>query len=144
MTRVLAITPQIKERIKEMMAKAEQHPVTFDIVKAGVINENKGMKMHVKLTDRKPGFERPFSEHLEIPFGFRVAYSVEEQPGGLCGHLSISVDAKGKMPHPQAVEMIAAEFGMSIDTADGGWIEEFEPGHDAINLVQLKTPKVKQ
>lgn len=46
-----------------------------------------------------------------IDDGFRVVYSIESQPLGLCGHLSISVDSgDDKVPSLPAVEMIMHEF----------------------------------
>lgn len=49
----------------------------------------------------------------KIPVGFRVCFTIEEQPAPLdwCRHISISVDEAGMMPHPAAVEMILQAFG---------------------------------
>lgn len=47
-----------------------------------------------------------------INLGYRCCYSIEEQPIGLCSHLSVSAD-DNKLPSPAAVELIKKEFGMS-------------------------------
>jgi hypothetical protein len=69
-----------------------------------------------------------------IPDGYRVVFSIEEQPIGWCRHLSVSVDKKGKYPTPQAVELIMQEFGMGndIDNSLKVWMEK---EGEAINVV---------
>ena len=66
--------------------------------------------------------------------GFRVVYSVEDQPIGTCAHLSISVDAPGKLPTIVAVEQIMDLFDMGHDVYDcvNVWIEE----DHAINVLR--------
>ena len=74
----------------------------------------------LKLEDRKPGFERLPSQHIILRGGYRCAYSVEQQPAGMCSHLSISVEGrakKGQMPSVPAVQMIAEEFGVPFPAA---------------------------
>lgn len=54
-------------------------------------------------------------------------------------HLSISVDTKGSLPSPQAVELLAEEFGIAFPPKSGlVWTEEFEPGHHAVNVIELE------
>jgi hypothetical protein len=104
-------------------------------------------KAVVKLADRKPGFRRPHRpEEVLIPIGYRAAVSVEEQPAGLFLHLSISVERADPklMPSVEAIIGIAAEFGIDYQTAiQQGliWMEEYEPGRHAINLLKLIVPR---
>ena len=133
---VLIVGETERARIAEMKAYAKAHPVTFDTKNVATDTEV------LELKDRPPGLERPPSQHMIFPGSYRAAYSVEAQPVGLCSHLSISVEGrsrKGMMPSPQAVEMIAEEFGVPYP-ADKMWIEEFDPGEFAINLVSLYEP----
>ena len=51
------------------------------------------------------------------PNGYRAAISFEQQPPGLCAHLSISVDTPGNLPSPESVEMIAEVFGLKVPLA---------------------------
>jgi hypothetical protein len=91
------------------------------------------------LADRKPGFERPESQHVIFPGGYRAALSFEQQPPGLCSHLSISVFGRstpGMAPSPAAVAMICEAFGVPFP-ADKTWVEEFDPGEYAINLLSV-------
>lgn len=47
-----------------------------------------------------------------FPDGFKVVYSVEEQPVGWCKHLSVSVASTDKLPHIEAVKIIMKEFDL--------------------------------
>jgi hypothetical protein len=135
---VLMIGATERARIAGMIAYAKAHPILFDTIRAGAVADTET----VKLRDRKPGFERPPSQHVVFPGGYRAAFSVEQQPPGLYSHLSISVEGrakKGMMPSPEAVAMIAEEFGVPFP-ADKMWMEEFDPGEYAINLISLYAP----
>jgi hypothetical protein len=127
-----------REKIAKMVAHAKAHPVLFDKVRDAAV----GDQPVLVLQDRKPGTIRPPSQHIIFPGGYRAAFSIEQQPPGLCTHLSISVEGrskKGMMPSEPAVQMIAEAFGVPYP-ADKMWIEEFDPGEYAINLVSLYHP----
>src|SRR5690348_14897211 len=52
---------------------------------------------------------------VEFFHGWKVVYTIEQQPLGLVHHISISVqpvNPKNPYPHPAAVEMILQEFGL--------------------------------
>ena len=94
------------------------------------------------LADRKPGFRRLREpEQVLIPIGYRASVSVEAQAEGMFLHLSISVERADPkwMPSPQSVEMIARAFGFDPDVPAMGnaWLEEYEQGRYAVNLLRL-------
>ena len=135
---ILIIGATEREQIAKVVAHAKAHPVLFETVRQGVV----GDRPVLKLADRVPGIERPPSAHVTFPGGYRAAFSIEQQPAGLCTHLSISVEGrprKGMMPGLEAVKMICEEFGVPFPP-DKGWNEEFEPGEYAINLLSLYAP----
>jgi hypothetical protein len=135
---VLIIGATEREKIAEIIAFAKAHPLTFDKMREAIVPDTPLLK----LKDRKPGHERPPSQHVEFPGGYRASFSIEAQPAGLCTHLSISVfgrSRKGMMPGLEAVKMICEEFGVPFPP-DKGWTEEFDPGEFAINLVSLYAP----
>lgn len=135
---VLIIGETEREKIAKAIAHAKAHPVLFATIRDGVL----GDRPVVELKDRKPGIERPLSQHIMFPGGFLAAFSVEQQPSGFCSHLSVSVygrQKKGAMPSEPAVQMIAEEFGVPYP-ADRMWIEEFDPGEFAVNLLSLYAP----
>jgi hypothetical protein len=135
---VLMIGATEREQIAQIIAWAKAHPIPLSLIRKGSLDD----KAIVEFKDRTPEFVRPPSSHILFPGNFRAAFSCEEQPGGFCTHLSVSVEGrsrKGMMPHPAAVEMIAEAFGVKYP-ADRMWIEEFEPGEFAINLVSMYQP----
>jgi hypothetical protein len=74
---------------------------------------------------------------MKISQGYRVVFSIEEQPVGWCKHLSVSVDAVGRLPCQEAVELIMKEFGMGNDIHDclNIWIEKES---QAVNVLTRK------
>ncbi len=137
---VLIIGDAERENIKRVIEQARAHPLPMSLIaQGGTLDDIK----ELLLRDRKPGFERPESAYVEFPGDYRAAFSIEEQPMGLCTHLSISVFGrrdKGQMPHPAAVQMIADAFDVPYPPNGRIWVEEFEPGEFAVNLVSLETP----
>jgi hypothetical protein len=135
---VLIIGEIERAKIAEVVAYAKAHPILLDTVREGAVPFTDTLK----LKDRRPGFERPPSQHVLFPGGYRAAFSIEQQPAGLCSHLSISVfgrSKKGMMPSLEVVKMVCEEFGVPFPP-DHGWNEEFDPGEYAINLVSLYAP----
>ncbi len=129
--RVLVLSETVMEQIRERAAAAKSKPISLERVKAGAQYEH--FTAVLNLEDRKPDLERPPSECVEIPMGYRACYSVEEQPPGLYGHLSVSVETPGMLPNAYAIEAIAAAFG--LHKVEAKWLEEFSPGHHAVNLL---------
>ena len=138
---VLVINERVRRAIAAMVERASKKPVPWEQMKRFVnFEDNKNFELPLK--DRPPDFTRPESEHLRIG-KYRIAFSFEQQPAGLLRHLSVSVPRVGRTPHPAAVEMIAREFGFTEfpPTAGRIWLEEFDPGHHAVNVVELVTAK---
>jgi hypothetical protein len=135
---VLMIGATEREKVAKLVAYAKAHPLTFDTIRKAAVAD----ASLVRLQDRQPGHERPPSQHILFPGGYRAAFSIEQQPAGLCTHLSISVfgrPRKGAMPSLEAVKVIAELFGVPFPP-DKGWNEEFDPGEYAINLLSLYAP----
>lgn len=134
--RALIINAEVKEDIRKLKEIAHAHPISIKEVMGAAIHPKD--TFNLKLGDREPGYKPVMVDWIWIQHGYRVAYSVEEQPTGMCAHLSISVDKKGKLPHPVAVNEIAKEFGIDMEKDKiTGWVEEFGPGREAVNVVCL-------
>ena len=80
----------------------------------------------------RPGFS------CELPFGYRVVFTLEKQNIGKVRHLSISVSIPGNLPSMTAVEAIMHEIGFDnkllkcmIDFEDIG------ENHQAINVLEI-------
>lgn len=91
---------------------------------------------HLPLSDRKSNYKRnTHPQCIDVPNGYRCCISFEEQPAGLCRHLSVSVEEG--LPNPIAFEELATLFGFSLTAPSRRWLEEYEPGHHAMNIVEL-------
>lgn len=137
---VLIIGEKERVMIIEAVARARRRPIPIaDLKKYGFAPGEKG---DLTLSDRKPGWVRPSSQHVAIPVGYHAAISFEEQPSGIAMHLSVSVDREDPrlLPGLPQVIAIAAAFGMDYQWAeDHGmvWLEEFAPGRKAVNVVTI-------
>jgi hypothetical protein len=134
---VLIIGATEREQIARMIELARANPVPLALVaRADMTAESR--KGAIKLEDRDPALIRPPSQHIVFPgSGIRAAFSFEEQPGGLYSHLSISVDGRpGKLPNAAVVEQVAKEFRVPYPP-NYGWLEEYERGEFAVNLVSF-------
>lgn len=148
---VVIIGPREERQIARAIERAAANPVRWETMKDVAIS-NPGLELKLDERRRKPGVVRPESEHLMLG-NVRVAYSHEEQPTGMYRHLSASVRKPGKLPHPTAMAMICEAFGFSDAmcgimrqiqpvTIEGHiWLEEFEPGHSAINVIERIKPQ---
>lgn len=141
MARALLIGEGERKAIKEAIERAAKRPITLDMVKAMEIKGDRHLTLDMRRQQQGPDWEkkRPRSEFVSLPIGYRCAISFEEQTIGMCRHLSVSIDRPGALPSPEAFDMIAKEFGCEHVVAQP-WIEEFAPGHDAVNVVALSAP----
>jgi len=147
---ILVIGEEERERIATMIKRARAKPVKRSVV------EQIGMKdptPEMKLSDRPSDFQ-PAQPMISLGT-YTVAFSFEEQPSGLIRHLSVSSARRGKVPGVPVIVMIAKEFGFTTAATDWlvavaeqrepaapappvkFWLEEFDPGHHAVNLIEL-------
>jgi len=123
--RPLVIDKEAKANIAKVIQHAEnnKYPRSFMIarMKSGEI----------------PGDLGPFTCHIQ--FGFRCVYTVEEQPFGWCHHLSVSIDAPGKVPNVQAIEFLMKEFGISRPLSEAKVVYFEDIGNiKAVNILAEK------
>jgi len=123
--RVLCINDDVKIKIAKLVQYASDHKIDFDTVE--------------KIAG---GNQPPIGDDPNyvcfIPDGYRVAFSIEQQPDKYWyKHLSISVNNKSKLPSIPAAEMIMKEFGFVgiIKDLDHVYVEDkVRPA--AVNLIQ--------
>jgi hypothetical protein len=143
---VLKIGPEEVKALNDAMARARARPVTIQQIMK-VAGEVDHFADTVTLADRAriPKLER-LAQHVALPVGYQVSISFEEQPAGMCLHLSMSSGAPGKVPSPDAISMVLSAIGMDggvqeILNLRGGriWLEDFlihgKPGGRAVNVV---------
>lgn len=110
---------------------ASKHPVLIDVL-VKEISQPAVKKKHMRQMARQT---------IVIPVHYSVTYSIElGHPIGACRHMSMSSGAAGRVPTPQAVNMVAEKLGFV-----GGaemctvWMEDLERPEgkqQAVNLVQ--------
>lgn len=122
---MLIIGDNEREKIKKLIEYAINNPFSLDYLK-------KVMAGRAFCAGEMP------NHILELNNGYRCVLSFEDQelPNGLCKHLSVSVDTKGKYPSPYAINMIMREFGFkgTVDCFTG--IIFMDREQEAINLIQ--------
>jgi hypothetical protein len=136
--RALIIGPPERNAIANALSNARDQTASMETVTNWAASIPQG-RSSVRLKDRKAGFKRPPVQEVLIEDGFRVCISFENQPMGLCRHLSVSVDTKVTegLPSREAVSVLMHEFGIKPDRVIAGWTEEYEPGEWAVNVLAL-------
>lgn len=83
---------------------------------------------------------------MQIDHGYKVVYSIEQQPAplGWCQHISISVESPRMTPNPAAVVEILALWDITAKTPNAGgvlrearsiWTEKLADYRLAVNLL---------
>ncbi|KRR21381.1 hypothetical protein CQ14_06945 [Bradyrhizobium lablabi] len=140
---VLVIRPDEEAQIAEAVEKARQNPIPWKALESIA---DKSDTNSLDLGERASGVEavrRQYpSQHLALGT-YRVALSFEQQPDGLFRHLSISSANRGKVPGLEVLTTVLGAFGFTgwpLRRPHRIWMEEFEPGHHAVNVVELEPP----
>lgn len=152
---ILVIGHAEQVEIEQALEAARARPMPWDLFKTFAQNGTEARAL--LLIDRKAGLEEARKQYpsQQIILGtYRVALSFEEQPAGVYKHISVSSERKGKVPGPEVMQMVCEAFGFSdkLCAAIGGgramlgsdklpfraWLEEFDPGHIAINVIELE------
>ncbi len=132
-----------EEALMALDAYAAEHPVQMRTLLER-LNSAEGKESHMEQMRR---------QSVMLPLGFLVTYSIEEgHPiGRPCRHMSMSSPVRGRLPSPEAIDMVAKFLGFTGSCRDDPakipgqlWIEDThrdgEP-HKAINWVQPVTRK---
>lgn len=124
--RALLIDAEVKSQIAEITKLAALNPFPLDDLReASSATGDALIRWKMRLDD----FTMP------IPFGFLVTYTHEQQEIGTLQHISISVDAAGRIPNKAAITMICSEFGIDLAKAIKVWPEEYETGCIVVNIL---------
>lgn len=153
MSGVLIIGEEQKREIAAALTAARAKPVPWQAMMDSVDPSGNPATL---LKDRKPGVTevRRTYRSQRVQLGtYDTAISFEEQPAGIIKHLSVSSLHAGKVPGPYVMQMVCEAFGFSkwlcewladqtINTAPTLpyriFLEEFEPGHSAVNILELE------
>ncbi len=122
--RPLIIDPTARADIARVIRHAEANPVSLIEITRAMSNPDLAV-------GNKP-------EHVcTVPIGYRCVFSIEQQPKGMCRHLSVSVVTL-RVPSVEAMELLMGEFRFSGGLKNSeAWREDLGGGHTAINVIQL-------
>ncbi len=130
MTTPLLINTETRLKILEVQQLAQMNLVDMTILRL-LLSTPEGKQAHM---------EQMTMQTMHIPTAFMATYSIEiGHPIGTCRHLSLSVQKEGRIPHPQALLMVAREFGFKAESLNdfiGIWHEDLKGHGQAINVVQ--------
>jgi len=137
------ITGEVKAALNAAAVKASRRPTPLSIIKKGRPSDIRNLSLadrEAMIADGASSISS--SEHVDIPVGFRAAINYEEQPAGICLHLSVSASKKGKVPSPRAVQMVLDALGLarSLEQCEAIWLEEYYPGHQSVNVLVCVAP----
>lgn len=131
---LLVIGPDQKAQIAALIAVAEANPVSLETVKRLVAAMEAGEELPAGLNDGMT---------IVIPHGYEVTYTHEEQPGGMCRHMSVAVirpDNPNAMPSQAAMAAIMVGFGFVNDLRGCKiWVEEHPEKRTSINVLEPVT-----
>lgn len=125
----LRITQETLDQIAQVQAYAFTHRETL-----------RDLRNRMSTGTHNPG---TIPEHcLEIPVGYQVIYSIEQNEPGWCHHFAISVTQPKMDPSPGAVTRILEAFGLRNLTPKGIlqeaiqiWGEQVSQTNEARNLL---------
>lgn len=138
----LLIDDGVRKLIKAASERAFKNPMSREQI-MDLVQRTPQQANHLDFKSRPKAMNRAHRpEEILIPVGYRVCFSVEDQPHGLVRHLSVSVNKAGMLPHMLAVGMIAEafEFRLGASADERVWTEEYEPGRYAVNVAELVEP----
>lgn len=143
MARALILGKKEEGEMRAAFNRARTHPIPWEVLQHKIVPQQNVDVL--TLDNRKPGQdERPASEQVLIPVGYRMAVSFERQPSGLLAHFSFSVEQRGKLPNPVAVQMLLDVLGFDLYKCEANWQEEFlidgKPGGLAVNVLFMVEP----
>lgn len=122
--RPFIINEEITSKLKALAEHAEKNPFSLDDL-LDIINGQAKMA----------GDYDEFTANL--PFGYRLVYSVEEHPNGNFRHLSMSVDTDGKLPNDIIVRECMSMLGFKNQLENCFVsLEDISPKRQAVNVME--------
>lgn len=120
--RPFLIDENVKLQLANLAAHAEKNPFSMD----ELLDIYNGV-------GKKAGDFEEFTLHF--PFGYRVVFSIEDQPKAKVRHFSMSVDADNKLPNLEVVREVIKMLGFQNELENClVKTEETGPNRMAINV----------
>jgi hypothetical protein len=131
----LILGPEQKQALADLKAKAEASPLHMPSVHFR-LNQPGGLDQHQADME---------AYTIQIPATYTVSFTIDDDvnEGHKARHLSMSTATPGKVPHMQALVMVAKELGFnftgedqSVLTEGAMWLEDVGNGQKAVNMIQ--------
>jgi hypothetical protein len=128
-----------RAKLKAAMARARAHPVPWEELKRRTTAQDETNTGHIEDIH-----DTASAEFVNLPFGYVIAITFEEQPAGMCLHISVS----GPWPRVSPNMVVCALVFSALDLpaeADDVWTEELlidNLGRRAFNALWLVEPTV--
>lgn len=119
MLELLIMDDEVQKEIKKLINYAENHVVSYE----RMVDLNEQMKRG-ELVEGVVG-DNP-NHAIELPLGFRVAFSFEVHPIGECRHISVSVN--DEQPSYHDLMLVLDYFGFQTNLKDGkahAYVEQY-------------------
>jgi hypothetical protein len=133
MLELLLLDDEVQKSIKTLIEYAENHVVSYE----------KMVELQEKV-QREEAIDDAIGNNpnhsIQLPLGYRVAYSIEVHPIGECKHISVSVD--NKEPDLDNLRLILDFFGFKSNLEDGkcyAYVESYTVDsidYSAVNVVE--------
>lgn len=132
--RALLLGEAEKKQIADLVKLAHENPLTPAFI--GKLSE--GFDPDDPASRSNLQWVIPIEFTIDIPDGFRVTYTEEQQPMGLCRHLSVSVSGTDRIPNPVAIQMLLSLFGFERPLGDRQMVypEKYASGLTAVNVIE--------
>ena len=105
-----------RAELKAAMARARAHPLPWEVLRRRITEQDGTNTGHVE--DQPLAHERPPAEFVDLPFGYIVAISFEEQPAGMCLHVSVSGPWPRVAPNMVVCAMIFSALDVPAEADD--------------------------
>ena len=127
-----------RTQLKAAVSRARAHPVPWGELKQTTTARDATNTEHIE-----DGHESPSAEIVKLPFGYVVAITFEEQPAGMCLHISVSGPWPRVPPNMVVCAMVFSALNLAPE-ADDVWTEELliegNPNCRAFNALWVVEP----
>jgi hypothetical protein len=143
MSGILTISDHERAHIAIALEAARKRPTPWAVLQE-IASATEGPTLNLDERgnpDRVAAIQREYPSQRVRLGTYEAAISFEEQPAGIMKHLSVSSATPGSVPNQAVMEMTCEAFGFSgfpPTRPHRIWIEEFEPRHHAINVLELE------
>lgn len=123
--RPFIIDEEVKSKLSKLAEHAYKNPFSMDDLLDLYNNQGKPAGDFDEFT-------------VVLPFGYRIVFSIEKQVPGDIRHLSMSVDADGKLPNDVVVRECMKMLGFENELENCiVSLEDISPNRQAINVLEI-------